>query len=79
MDASTEQLLKVITIFCMEFDIEPPKTNNIREWWKAALEQMDIEVIEIINEAFVVGGSHILKGMRDDILVRRNEVLAINM
>lgn len=47
--SDSERLLTMIFDFSDYFHVNPPKTNNIGDWWEDALKEMDIKVLRSLH------------------------------
>ncbi|WP_144461167.1 hypothetical protein [Siminovitchia fortis] len=76
MSTSDKKLLNALVRFSKDFGVSPPQSLEVDMWWKNALQEMDCEQINFIEQCFKSYGRRhwILQAMMNELYKRKHEL-----
>lgn len=76
MDNVARELFNIVVRFSKRYGVDPPQTNDIRDWWLNTLQQMAEEDVCMLYETGLLkdGPTRLVKIMRVDLKNRYYEI-----
>lgn len=69
---TTEEILITLVEFSAMFNLTPPRSNDIKQWWYQVVKEMEIHLLYLIRDSNLFVDGHNLVWMHDIVMHQIN-------